>query len=181
MHGERLFDAPMSESIFAGAYYEDVADGKAESMANMRGGSAPYRRQTYWAERISQWRMLEPGIEEDDMLVIRRKWHELTNWGGFSGENKYGGEWLNAMVYTYTITKEDCRELLWSIDNDRRERHRRTALMHQEVDRELGLPPRKPAEIAEADKPFFVKKYLVRRFLLSFFPFFSLAVPAKPS
>lgn len=46
-----------------------------------RNESAPYKRQTYFAERLSQWQMLEPEIKEDDWIKIElaysQRKHEL--------------------------------------------------------------------------------------------------------
>ncbi len=140
--GEKLFDAPMAESIRSGAYYENILDAQAESRATL-SNSAPYRRQTYWAERISQWRMLEPDIEHCDLQRIERKWEDFTCKYSMdpAAVPKFPGKWIRrdsgARVFTYTLTKEDCRAILWSIDED------------------IAKCP------LTQGKPFYVKKYLV--------------------
>lgn len=109
------------------------------SKKQRKGTSPPYRRDTYFAERISQWRMLEPGIPASDMQEIERAYEHFTDkWGLRGGETIFpGAKWTRTergLSCSYVIDKEDCRKLLWHIDADRKSTGR---------------------------KPYFVKKYLV--------------------
>lgn len=111
-----------------------------------KGTSPPYRRDTYFAERISQWRMHEPGIPTPDAQEIERAYDYFTDkWGTRGGVTDFpGAVWSRTergLRCSYVINKEDCRQLLWHIDAQRS---------------------------ARGAKPYFVKKYLV-----SFFLFFS--------
>ena len=140
--GVRVAGAPRDEPVLAGARVTTVA---AERMANERRKcSPPYRRETYWAERISQCRMLEPAIDEGDLRLILAQYDEFTNkyltnpnavWADAEWKRNDRG----ALVCNRIIDKEDCRQLLWAID-ERRAR-------------------------VEGAKPVFVKKYLVSAFV----------------
>ncbi len=141
-NGTRRFDAPLFESTIVGAVdttalYERMA----ETVKNVN--SPPYKRETYFAERISQWRLGEPEIDESDMRIIVARFGELTGkWeieedrvarprsGHFSDWHWEG----MSPVGPNPLDKEDVRFLLWDCDRRRVE---------------LG------------GKPLFVKKYLV--------------------
>lgn len=106
--GTRIPYAPAQESIPAGAYYEDCRDGAAQEAAS-HGKSAPYRRATYFSERVSQWRQTEPDINRDDLRAIFRFYDTLVG--------RYGEE-LREYPDGHILTKEDTRKLLWRLDND---------------------------------------------------------------
>lgn len=122
--GNRQFRAPLVEAVRTGVYCENAALAKAE-LRNQKH-SAPYQRATYFAERISQWRGEEPSIPTYDFQEIQRLYDRHTDRWELLGHRRWQRD--------YCLSKEDMRQLLWEIDNERRER---------------GL------------KPYFVKKYLV--------------------
>lgn len=94
--GNKRVGAPKSENYIPG----DCAEVCDPPVATLRStNSAPYKRQTYFSERVSQWRMQEPDIDEDDWLAI-----ETTFFAGkFTTDGK--------------ITKEDVRSVLRAVDN----------------------------------------------------------------
>lgn len=94
--GYRRHDVPPQESMVVGAYFEDVRDRLVQQTAG-KSNSAPYRRATYFAERISQWRLQEPPIVADDLQTIFQAY-----------DAKYTDR--------YVMSKDDCRTLLWEID-----------------------------------------------------------------
>ena len=80
--------------------------------------SAPYRRETYFAERISQWRGAEPTIEYSEWRVIDDTFIQFT---------QPGGRWEMGRSL---MTKDDCRELLWEIDLQRKQSGLKLSLIH---------------------------------------------------
>ena len=123
------------ETAPVGAFVLSVADAKA-ALRNACSNSPPYRRETYWSERCSQWQMREPEIERDHMEIIRRQWDRMRGRFALNGVNFDGT--LARWSRHHILDKEDCRELLWTIDKS------------------IG------------GKPIFVKRYLVRYFIPSF-------------
>lgn len=123
------------ETAPIGAFVLSVADAKA-ALRNACSNSPPYRRETYWSERCSQWQMREPEIDEQHMRIIRERWdHMRGRFADHNGINPNGSaaRWSRDHI----LDKEDCRQLLWSIDNN-------------------------VSTGKFAVKPYFVKKYLVR-------------------
>lgn len=110
--GNRQFQAPLVEVVRGGFYGETVADVHAQQREQKK--SAPYQRVTYWSERISQWRGLEPSIPSDDFRDIQR----LYEWG----TNQWGSNPAAKWQPKHCLSKEDTRELLWEIDRQRRAR-----------------------------------------------------------
>jgi len=132
------------ESYLDGPRFEEAAVERNQLFAS-RKNSPPYKRETYWSERISQWRLQEPCIEENDWQRIVAKWEEFT--GKFRGDNEPLPRFKTAcwtrnangsLACDYVLDKEDCRQLLWAIDGDLK-------------------------RIGDG-KPVFVKKYLVSHF-----------------
>jgi hypothetical protein len=108
--GNRQFQAPLVETVRAGVYSETPSD-VAAALRNQTL-SAPYQRATYFAERISQWRGLEPCIPHHDYRDIERLYHRYTNkWGLYPNEQRWQPD--------YCLSKEDTRQLLWEIDRQR--------------------------------------------------------------
>jgi hypothetical protein len=108
--GNRQFQAPLVETVRAGVYSETPADVIARQTSQTQ--SAPYQRATYLAERISQWRGLEPSIPHEDFRDIERLYNRYTNkWGIFPEEQQWEPN--------YCLSKEDTRKLLWEIDRQR--------------------------------------------------------------
>lgn len=116
---DELFDAygnlrqfrPKGEVYHAGLHCESV--GAAQSLRS--SNSAPYRRATYWAERISQWRQNEPPIADDDWHAISHAYIAFTSGGA-----------LNKWDLSYVLCKDDIRELLRSCDKQLEQRKVRT-------------------------------------------------------
>lgn len=107
--GCRKQSAPLQESAVVGAYLADVDLSAALARGGM-GPSAPYRRETYFAERISQWRGHEPAIPDDDFSLIKARYWEFT------------GQWPSPKqrwARNHVLSKDDCRALLWDLDNER--------------------------------------------------------------
>lgn len=130
--GCRIFAAPPRESVVSGAYFTTPALERAVA-ASTRKNSPPYKRETYWSERISQWRMLEPGIPVDDMQRICEAYEFIAGRyeDGFHPKSKIherfkhlAGTWLRDKYGCvrpnprHVLDKEDCRAILWSIDRD---------------------------------------------------------------
>jgi hypothetical protein len=134
------------ESYPVGARFEEVASEQA-FLSSRRKNSPPYKRETYFSERISQWQLTEPDIDEDHWRVINAKWEQ---WTGRFWSAEYPGplprfasaRWTRDkrgnMRCNLVLTKEMCRQLLWAIDDEIRA---------------IGN-----------GKPIFVKKYLVSCF-----------------
>lgn len=95
--GYRRHDVPPQESMVVGAYFEDVSD-RLIQQSSGKSNSAPYRRATYFAERISQWRLQEPAIVADDLRTIFQA---------------YDAKYTNQQ---HVMCKDECRTLLWEID-----------------------------------------------------------------
>ncbi len=127
--GARKFAAPVQESAVVGAFLEDV-DLTLALSRQKNNNSAPYRRETYFAERISQWRCQEPSINAQDFAHIQERYYDFTGrWRLASDE--HNPEWI--WEQNRCLSKDECRFLLWDIDNSR---------------------------ISIGDCPYFVKKYL---------------------
>lgn len=164
--GHRAQFVNVQETVPSGAYYENCLDAVAAER-NRRSNSPPYRRETYWSERISQWRMREPDIDAADFARILAKWHDFT--ARFGGTPRFAGAvWTAVDRCSYVLDKEDCRELLWSIDEE---------ITRDKVDTgqltyaQKRIYEHQGIDVAAIGKPFFVKKYLVS--LSHFFPFFT--------
>jgi hypothetical protein len=125
-YGNLLYEAPCYEPIPAGAFVTDFATERALA-AKTRVNSPPYKRETYWSERISQWRQLEPTIVTADFNAIQSMWEELT--GRFHDPDHpndafppplfVGAVWRRrgiGYLCDFMLDKEDCRKLLWAID-----------------------------------------------------------------
>jgi len=109
-NGNRQFQAPLVETLRGGVYSETASDYLAQQVAQTT--SAPYQRATYFAERISQWRGLEPSIDTSDFADIRKLYHRYTNkWGLYPEQQRWEPD--------YCLSKEDTRQLLWEIDRQR--------------------------------------------------------------
>jgi hypothetical protein len=142
INGTRVDKAPLVEMFTQAAFSTTAADDLSGEKARC-AGSAPYKRRTYFSERLSQWQSREPSIENIDFKEIQALYDEYT--GGKSQLWKLMSEdnpWRKVPIWQLDreFTKEDCRTLLWEIDR-RRAKH--------------------------GERPYFVKKYLV-----SFFCFF---------
>ena len=124
------------ESVLAGAYTESIGDFLAAERATYRNHqSPPYRRETYWAERISQWREQEPEIDKADVQIIEDEYWQLTNPWITSRDRMHPPfrelewRWTDDLRdrylchagtnLRYVVTKDDCRVILWSIDKKR--------------------------------------------------------------
>lgn len=133
-NGERDVDAPEEEPLERAVFVESVEDtiarqprGKYRGIANKLrdrekwrlGNSAPYKRETYFSERVSQWRHNEPDICLEDTRAINRMFqrftcqgglrHDTVRWDGYvTGEGQF--------KLVRPMTKEDCRTLLASCD-----------------------------------------------------------------
>ena len=146
--GNRLVGAGVSESYPNGAIVTTMA-AELATILRCNSNSPPYKRQTYFSERISQWRMLEPEISATDMQQITDEWHTLTGRYDRSSEPVFiGAEWYWDSDWQqrcdYVLNRDQCRQLLWGIDT--------------EIQRPLGESG-KPI-----NKPYFVKKYLEKFF-----------------
>lgn len=121
---DELFDAygnlrqfrPKGEVYHAGEHREDVGVTASIRSSN----SAPYRRATYWAERISQWRQNEPAISADDWQAISTAYITFTSDGP-----------LKKWDLSYVLTKDDIRELLRSCDKQLELREVRTRFVRR--------------------------------------------------
>jgi len=89
--GTRAFNAPLSEPVHRGNFFVD------DSHASRRTTSAPYKRSTYFNERLTQWCQVEPRINDDDMTTIDS--YCTARWGE-----------------KHVLTKEELRDVLWDID-----------------------------------------------------------------
>jgi len=108
--GNRQFQAPMVETVRAGIYSETPADVMAANAK--QNTSAPYQRATYFAERISQWRGLEPCIPYADYKQIEQLYNRyIDRWGLYPEQQR----WQRG----HCLSKEDTRQLLWEIDRER--------------------------------------------------------------
>ncbi len=122
--GTRRHTAPVFESVVSGVYHTTAALDMAQSRP--RGNSPPYRRETYWSERISQWRLQEPDFVEGDSQRIEEKWQQLSGYfGGIERHARFANvNWERGVdgamrtVPRFVLDKEDCRAILWSIDSD---------------------------------------------------------------
>ncbi len=159
--GTLIHDAPLSETFRHGAYTETVADTMAISAnrGSLSKNSAQYKRDTYANELLSQWQLREPDISRDDWKCIKDLWLELT--GQHPYYNQPGTPNYREPIWEPTrfISKEDCRYMLWELDN-----------------RNGGGPVSTANKMAyfapvASFKPHFVKKYLVS-FCYCFFCFF---------
>ena len=82
------------ESYVAG----DRREESAFAPSSRSSSSAPYKRATYFSERLSQWQMLEPEINERDWELIASTW-------------RFSDFWKRNV-----LTKEDIRAILRRID-----------------------------------------------------------------
>lgn len=146
--GDRRHDARVSETYPDGAIVTTMAAEQAYLALGKASNSPPYKRQTYFSERVSQWRMLEPAIDPADLALIVDEWRKCTGYFGRAewanpefpvGEWGVGDDGRPAWRCDYVLTKDDCRRLLWRVDN--------------EVQRSMI-----------SYKPYFVKKYLEKYF-----------------
>lgn len=155
------------EAVRCGAYSESVCDAIAENRKHRRNScSPPYRRDTYWSERISQWRQLEPEIPSEDAELIERKWEQFT--GRYRQPSdplpkfqdatweRTAGTWN--LRCTHMLSKEDCRQLLWAIDEDRARYRLDPSSISWDQQRLYQFAEVDPASLG---KPVFVKRYLV--------------------
>lgn len=131
--GNRLGFVRGYESVRYGAYVESVGEFIAtERRRRAPGSSPPYRRETYFAERISQWRMREPAIPAEDWREIVAAFEHFTDkWGVLGRVEFVGAKWErdilggpsasgrvhSSLRCNYVIGKDDCRRLLWHIDS----------------------------------------------------------------
>lgn len=109
--------------------------------------------------------MLEPDIEPKDMERIHAMWGRLTNRWGLEPHTVIRGTYDEHGRFSRVLTKEDCRTLLWRIDE---EIAKCPAVDPRQC---LGYHPRMWEETEDAlstgTKPYFVKKYLVSAFTSS--------------
>lgn len=123
--GNRRVDARVQETIPSGAIVTTMAAEQSRHNG-FRTNSPPYKRQTYFSERISQWRMLEPIIDGSDLRTIEREWNRLTGKHTgkpdpfFADSRWYRTESTQQQLCTHILTKEGCRKMLWHIDNNLR-------------------------------------------------------------
>lgn len=105
------------ESSWSGAYSTSLAEELASCRRKqLSSNSAPYRRSTYFAERVSQWRGLEPDIGEDEWLNIRQQW------GLMSGQfdlpfRRWPEDPPPIWPRDHILTRDDCRLMLRLIDD----------------------------------------------------------------
>ena len=142
------------ESYTVGAVFEE-GDSERVHLRQKRKSSPPYKRETYWSERISQWRLQEPEISRADWQEITDKWNEFTGRYRLEGEplpRFEAARWTSlpdgSERCNLVLTKEMCRQLLWAIDDETRR---------------VGV-----------GKPVFVKKFLVSHFNLCWLCFFRI-------
>lgn len=158
------------EAVRYGGYFEDARDAVVEERQRRKSTSPPYRRDTYWAERISQWREQEPEIPSSDFEQIEQRWKQFTGelWEFGIGQSP---KWSDASWSfdahrvrrcSRILSKEDCRQILWSIDEELAKHYNPDALSwdQKRIYMHEGIDP------ASVGKPMFVKKYLVSLFLL---------------
>lgn len=108
------------ESICRGAYSTNVVDEQQKAKRRrLSSNSAPYRRSTYFAERVSQWRGLEPLIGEDEWETIRQQWCILSN-QPFAPRRRWPEDPPPIWPPDHILTRDDCRLMLRMIDNRRR-------------------------------------------------------------
>lgn len=107
------------ESFTSAAVFEEP-DSERAHQRNKRKNSPPYKRETYWSERISQWRLQEPEIEREHWQEITDKWEEFTGRWRIPGDSlpRFAqARWQNSRC-NLLLTKELCRQLLWAIDDE---------------------------------------------------------------
>lgn len=134
--GTRRAFAPVEEARSHGAYREDIHTTLALARGNMRT-SAPYRRETYCSERLSQWQMQEPPIPASDMRDIQREFDTLADRWGNPPQGEWPARWdarARSVVLERPMSKDMCR------------------IMLKRIDTRIGL---------HGHAPYFVKKYLV--------------------
>ena len=143
LNGTRVDQAPLVEMYSTAAFSTTALDDAVAELFRNKN-SAPYKRRTYFSERLSQWQMREPAIDRVDFKEIEDLYEEY-NGGKYQAWRtmELDNPWRKVPIWTLDreFTKEDCRTLLWEIDRRR---------------------------ISYNEKPYFVKKYLV-----SFFAFLS--------
>lgn len=117
--GTRVQFAPTSETFRCGAYHEELGDAIAQERDARRTKSAPYKAITYFSERISQWRMQEPGIPPADWDAIEQMHrcfigtHLYYSHRQYAGDHYFEPRWEPDKEH---FSKEDVRTLLWEID-----------------------------------------------------------------
>lgn len=108
-----------------GAYHENYDDAVVAELA-WRSNSPPYRRETYFSERISQWQMREPDIDADDFEVIERQFERCTGKYGNLDHAFAGARWERdpatglLRCTGYVLTKAATRRMLSQIDAERK-------------------------------------------------------------
>lgn len=121
LNGTRVEQAPLVEMFSQAAFSTTAAD---ELLAErLRAtASAPYKRRTYFSERLSQWQSREPAIDRVDFEEIRALYQEYNGgkhqaWKTMSLDNP----WRKVPIWSLdrAFSKEDCRTLLWEIDRRR--------------------------------------------------------------
>jgi len=112
MVAQRSYTVPMASCFPSFANTAAACTELAQDICNFQNTlrcrstvSAPYKRETYFAERLSQWREQEPGIDVNDSIRIDRIYAELKR-----------DAWRDKTRFE----KEDCRQLLFMLD----QRHR---------------------------------------------------------
>lgn len=115
--GTRIQQAVVQESYRRGAYHESYADGMALERQSKRAKSAPYKPITYFAERISQWRMREPIIPADDWDIIDEIYQIFTGKHPYYSYSKCPDYYAPIWEPDRQLTKEDIRTLLWEADS----------------------------------------------------------------
>lgn len=121
LNGTRVEQAPLVEMFSSAAFSTTAAD---ELLAErLRAtASAPYKRRTYFSERLSQWQSREPAIDRVDFEEIRTLYQEYNGgkhqaWKTMAVDNP----WRKVPIWSLdrAFSKEDCRTLLWEIDRRR--------------------------------------------------------------
>lgn len=96
-NGSIRHNAPKAEAFDYGSFVLDVCPPRIR-----KSNSAPYKRLTYWGERLSQWRMREPQIPDNHWNHILDTWERVSK-GEFD---------FNA------VDKEFIREILRLVDEE---------------------------------------------------------------
>ena len=114
--GNRRAKAPKVESFPVGQ-----ACGAVFLKPNRRRctGSAPYKRSTYWAERISQWQEREPAIPGKDWCQIQEQYVTAGR--------------------PFPLTKDEIRRLLRSLDIARKDRGKRPRFVCKYLEKWLTI------------------------------------------
>jgi hypothetical protein len=129
-----LSEGVCAESLVGHSYAVDVIEARRRAKRQrISSNSAPYRRSTYFAERVSQWRELEPAIDDDDWDEIAHHWSRLSgNW--MSRRRRWPQDAQYKIFATdHVMDRADCRLLLRQLDekliaNEQRPRYVRKYL-----------------------------------------------------